>query len=433
MDIANNKTNLKKIRLLLHRGMRDTKGKRTKKDGSPAQVSTYYPGIYGFSTEKVPNEIKIGVSRELYDRLMNHRLCFPKEMFVHFLVITKLDKDHNTEWQTARAIEKVIHSKVKKVPGSYSKEWGIIVQYDHLREVLSKILNDHKDSWRYIIVFKQNDKDGFWKIIENKGQDLKAGDWRYSTESRQSEVRKIYDLIHPHRGGARTEDELILKTLMTYKHLPEVRRIIGRGVVSDTIQKIKEWFFAPKQLNGTSQKVYDEVKDWSITKLMVNRVPVNPWVEKLINVISLGKYKQAKKDLAYDKMFHLSLVMYTDKGTVSIEKNERVNLQKGGTGSGESIDIPFSGVNIDTFLANAEKAMGKTDFYTYDAWRRNCQDFVLRLLESNNALTSEARDFIKQDALAILARMPPYVSKITRGLTDFGAKLNQLITGRGKH
>lgn len=201
MDVANNRDNLNKLRLLLHRGMRDTNGKRKRKDGTPAQVSTYYPGIYGFSTVQRAKEIKIGVSRELYDRLNNHRLCFPKEMYVNFLVITKMSDDHKDEWQVARAIEKVIHSKVKKVAESYSKEWGVIVSIDSLRDVLTKILNDHKDYWRYLLVFHQRDRDGFWKVVENK--ELKQADWRPPTYSRRSEVTKLYDLIHAggHRGG----------------------------------------------------------------------------------------------------------------------------------------------------------------------------------------------------------------------------------------
>ena len=71
-------------------------------------------------------------------------------------------------------------------------------------------------------------------------------------------------------------------------------------------------------------------------------------------------------------------------------------------------------------------------FFKYDAFRANCQDFVLNLLRANGALTPTAEAFIKQNSDELLRTMPGYLSPLANTITDLGAIGNVLIEGGGK-
>lgn len=205
----------------------------------------------------------------------------------------------------------------------------------------------------------------------------------------------------------------------------------GRKKGKGLIDKVKQaLFFPPNKLPGNSQSVFNRFNDAAITKIMVNRTPVVSAIDRVLNVISLGKYGDAKKDLNYDKMFHLSMVLYTTKGVIGVEKLERINIQVGGTGAGESIDIAYpTRDTLASFMEKARRKMGDHRFFQYNAFENNCQDFII---EANRVLSSEARSFIKQDALTLMNKMPRYVSKIAQLATDTAGKLRQIFTGQGR-
>jgi hypothetical protein len=214
--------------------------------------------------------------------------------------------------------------------------------------------------------------------------------------------------------------------------IDKVKGLVKTGLRLGAIVKDK-LFFPPNKLSGNSQKVFNKVKDYTVERLMVNRTPINSVVDKAINALSLGTYNKKKAELGYDKMFHLSLVLYTNKGRVSIQKNERIDVSEGGSGGGESIDISYDRMDtIGSFFGKALHKMGHHRFFQYNAFENNCQDFVAGLLQANNVLSPEAKRFVKQDAETILKAMPSYVSKMAQGATDLAGKISQIVSGQGR-
>ena len=101
---------------------------------------------------------------------------------------------------------------------------------------------------------------------------------------------------------------------------------------------------------------------------------------------------------------------------------------------GESMHVSVgAGGTLALFLHNAINAIGKKDFYHYDAFGgHNCQDFLARLLRASGLLTPEAERFIKQDVEALKARLPGYVPKVAEAITDVASAVGSLVTGNGQ-
>lgn len=211
----------------------------------------------------------------------------------------------------------------------------------------------------------------------------------------------------------------------------------GKGILS-TIKRIvrnvkRVFFFPPNRLPGDSQKVFNKYKDAVVKRITVNRVPIYSIIEKALNFLSLGTFDAAKKDLAYDRMFHLSMVMHTDKGDLTVEKNERISIKSGSPKKGENISITdVREATVDEYLEKARKSMGDHKFFQYNAFENNCQDFIMGILGANGSTSPEAKVFIKQDAKTLLKKMPGFVGKISQAATDAAGKVSQVLTGQGR-
>jgi len=158
-------------------------------------------------------------------------------------------------------------------------------------------------------------------------------------------------------------------------------------------------------------------------------------VDKFINLISFGKFNQAKKDLGYDKMFHLSLILQLENGPkLLVEKNERINMTTSFKDGGQVQYSPPQGIltipgnpTLGEFYDKTLKAVGDHQFFTYNAFQQNCQAFIADLLRSNGALTPEAQTFVMQDAQTVIKQLPFYVSKIAQFATDTAGRVRQFF------
>lgn len=203
----------------------------------------------------------------------------------------------------------------------------------------------------------------------------------------------------------------------------------------DDRSKLEKLMFPANNLGSQSRSVYERYKNSLVLKVEVMREPVSSLVEKFINFISLGKYNEAKRNLNYDRMFHLYMIVYTDTGTLRIEKNQKVTISEISNISsikGEKMQTSYKNkLTLEQFLNNGIKSMGEFKFYQYNAFTNNCQDFVFNVLRANGGMNSKLHEFIKQDAVQIVKQLPSWVPKIAQGVTDFRAKLEEFI-GFGK-
>jgi len=215
------------------------------------------------------------------------------------------------------------------------------------------------------------------------------------------------------------------------------------STIGNIATNIKETIFFPeKKLPSSIQPLFEKYKNFKIISFQIRREPILAFVDKFINFISFGKFNEAKKNLGYDKMFHLSLILQLEpqSGAVGngpkllIEKNERINMTLNWKDGNQVQYFPASGSipipgnpTLGEFYDRTLKAVGDHQFFTYNAFAQNCQAFISDLLRSNNALSDDARNFVMQDAQTVIKQLPFYVSKIAQFSTDTAGRIRQFF------
>lgn len=167
-------------------------------------------------------------------------------------------------------------------------------------------------------------------------------------------------------------------------------------------------------------------KGWEVIDyLEVTRTPLSSEIDTLLNLITLGKFTEAKHKANYDKLFHLAVTIRTIEGhAYQLEKNETIRIGKVHTSPHtERIHIlpPKGTIDIGYFIDRTRRKMGDHDFFTYSAFNHNCQDFILNLLKASNLLTEKSEHFIKQNAAEILKHLPSYTERLANIFTDLAA------------
>ena len=246
-------------------------------------------------------------------------------------------------------------------------------------------------------------------------------------QQRESSKRIYLDSLSP------THREKYLKK-------QEKKALKGTGVFSD----IKNTFvnFGKKTANLFNKVVHhdiayppnltaikNEMGEEIITSLQIGRTPVPSAISKAMNAVSLGGFDKVFKSLPYDKLFHLFIIITTDKGKFLLEKNERINVSKTIPSNDleiRNVVIP-NNLSVNTLIDSTQKYMGG-NFLPYDPATQNCQDFILSLLKANNILTEELNSFVKQNTSEIF-KQNPNLAKISRKLTDVGAAINVIQQG----
>lgn len=202
---------------------------------------------------------------------------------------------------------------------------------------------------------------------------------------------------------------------------------------------LKETFSGvPTKLNNISTDTMKKYGDQIIASISIVRTPLNKMLEGAINVLSMGKFHEAKKNENIDKLYHLSLLITTVDGVkIVVEKNETVNIEplesnKSFNGNSEFMNVALNQeLNLKTLIDKTISKIGDSSFYSYDSFINNCQNFTKYILEYNNLLTDKENKFIFQDVSKIKEALNPIVPKIMNKVTNFGSFLSRL-RGRGK-
>ena len=179
------------------------------------------------------------------------------------------------------------------------------------------------------------------------------------------------------------------------------------------------------------QAIIDNVGNEQIKSIVIERTPVPETIKTAINVISQGEFNKQLKDKNYDQLFHLRLIIHTDKNKFSIEKNENINMDMNPsmTSNGESKTIFINKhITLNEMIKNAVDRVGEKWFYTYDGVSNNCQDFCLVLLKSSNIGSSDDYIFIKQNTADLFVNMRA-TGKLMKNITDTYGKLRGFLGG----
>jgi hypothetical protein len=308
----------------------------------------------------------------------------------------------------------------------YTKLIGLGITEDILERIKSKekICKQYTDLIKKhykpssVIKWLQNNK-----TTDNKNKMKKKND-------KSITLQPPPEIVEPHKsvktitvGGSIKED------------IKEVKRVIKRKA-KNTIKDIKK--VVEKRQAGVYppavRKLLAQIGDDKINKLVVIRTPLNDFTRGLLSLISLNEFNNAVNKAKYDKMFHLALFI-NDK--FILDKQEvlklvpSINAIKDNT---EKMDIPLNNqtISLNAFLDKTKQYMGDYAFTNYQSRYNNCQDFVIACLKSNDLLTNDLENFIKQDANRIFENMPAISERIANWLTDAGAVVEKLIEGEGK-
>jgi len=188
-----------------------------------------------------------------------------------------------------------------------------------------------------------------------------------------------------------------------------------------------------------SSKTIKDYGDWKIFKLHIYRKPIDSVLEKVLNLISLGKFKKGMIESEYDKMFHLGLfaIIGNEKGqfvNILIQKNAVIEISKTSfniSSYGENIPIVINKpLTVNQLLEKGQKELGDK-YFKYDAFTNNCQMFIKALLSGSNLYNDKLNNFVYQSLDIILKNLPNSTPKIAKMITNLGGLTDKLL-GNGK-
>lgn len=191
----------------------------------------------------------------------------------------------------------------------------------------------------------------------------------------------------------------------------------------------------PKAVSDLIQKI-DDAGESTIERMVVVRTPVQAYVGQLMQIVSIGKYRDVISESYYDKMFHLAILI---NGRYILQKNEVIALTDSGDslknqlGKGSdtmAVKIPKDitpQLTFATLLESTKQHMGPKLFSNYCAKANNCQDFILAVLQSNGLAYPHLISFVKQNSEEIFNKLPIHTPQVARALTNVAAVGDKLV------
>jgi hypothetical protein len=159
------------------------------------------------------------------------------------------------------------------------------------------------------------------------------------------------------------------------------------------------------------------------------------WTDDLINIVSLGKWKELKEKYNYTDLYHLGLVFnikLNDGSTkyIQAEKIEEVfitdepSLLKGQNYQTQTAMVSMN-INLEDLMNITLKRVGNELFFGYSGLggtrkKNNCQDYVKMLLETLNLWENPLKDFVLQDVEELAKEIPKLSLQIMDKFTDLG-------------
>jgi hypothetical protein len=163
--------------------------------------------------------------------------------------------------------------------------------------------------------------------------------------------------------------------------------------------------------------------DESIKEFIISRNVLSPIITGSIGISS----PSAKLKNNNNPLYHLKVLIKTERTSLSLEKNARIGISKYQMNPGAEnmpVSIPL-GITLNSLLANTKQLMGGK-FLSYSAYDNNCGHFVLGILRSNNLSTSQNISFTEQTTKNLFT---PQLRKITNSITDVAGKFDIIRQG----
>jgi hypothetical protein len=218
---------------------------------------------------------------------------------------------------------------------------------------------------------------------------------------------------------------------------PEHEHLEGSGL-GDFFKKIGQKVksvFTPRldSYNNQTRKSLEQYGNMPVKRLTIYRTPIMKILDKVLNLVSFGKFSELKKKYGFDQLYHLALIADVGNKNLVIEKNEVINVSTSYSTSSktEKQDIPLDGkeFTINEMFEVGRKTVGDKKWFLYDPFTNNCQFFIKYCLEAVSLYGTPEKNFLFQDLAELTKELPSLTKKIAKGVTDVGAVVNKL---RGK-
>ena len=206
----------------------------------------------------------------------------------------------------------------------------------------------------------------------------------------------------------------------------KLRKSKGAGFISNIYNK----HIQPKGHTAKFDKYITSRGDDEVIGISIGRKPVMSGIQKVFDVLSLGKFSQKKKQLGYDDVFHNYMLVTTKSKdgkfhTDKIERNHVIQSfdAKPEDFKGETYGMAYKkGITVKSLMENAVKSDPKLDRYT--ARKSNCQDFTKNIIASNDLQPmKEAKHIVEPqradllvDTLGVLKGIPNMVTVLDKSL-----------------
>jgi len=185
-----------------------------------------------------------------------------------------------------------------------------------------------------------------------------------------------------------------------------LRSHTGGSVVSDLLDKLSSKLHPWGKRKGWPSRVEKMLKqygDQTITNITLGRTPVRSVYQKVLNWISLGHYDKAKSK-THDEVYHLFAVITLSNGvSLRMDRDEVVKLRPG-TMPAEAQQHPVTldkSITLLQLFDNTLEAYGG-EIPRYNPVSGNCQQFLIKMLGSNDLIDTETRAFVEQNVGQLL-------------------------------
>lgn len=190
------------------------------------------------------------------------------------------------------------------------------------------------------------------------------------------------------------------------------------------ISRIKRKFMGQK-VPKKSKKELEKKGGDKIVGMFIVRRPIESYVNKLLQVATLGQIDKAVKEAGVrDKILHLFLVI---NGYI-YELNEELSLGRKQYSKKEGDELikvePTPDLTIQELLQKAQDTMG-SKYTDYDPFKNNCGQWVAGVLRSNGIMKQEYTNFINQNTSQIAKRLG-WTSTVVEAITDAGALVAEI-------
>jgi hypothetical protein len=211
-------------------------------------------------------------------------------------------------------------------------------------------------------------------------------------------------------------------------HNAEHDAITGDGIFDG----IKTAFYGRTDYPNDQKQLIQKYGDKNINNILIGRTPLPSLINNAINIATLGSFQKTLNRSPYDKLYHLFTILTLEDNTkILLEKNQAINMKVVGNYNPPKTDYITVNVthqvNFSQLLENTKQALGGK-YFIYNAQTNNCQDFILNMLRSNNLLTQDATNFIKQDIETLFKKFNN-ASAVMNTFTNIGTAADILMKG----